>query len=537
MANQVLFKSPKGRLALGVDESELLDGEPLDIPKTDAINKAGGRAYQRKSKAALAQYVVTGCLNASYYADAETQLQTVLQLCKEVNPAFVARAAIYARTQGYMKDLPALLTAWLTQQGRDWLEPVFGRVIDNGRMLRNFVQILRSGQVGRKSLGSQPKRLIQNQLNSWTDRQLLGASVGNDPSLADILKLAHPKPATPERAAFYAHLIGKPHDAALLPEAVKALERFKNDLNAPVPDVPFQLLTALPLQPQHWVVIARQASWQMTRMNLNTFARHGVFQVDGMAQCIAERLRDPAAIRQARAFPYQMLNAYFMAEEGVPELVREALREALEVALENVPALSGPVYVLLDVSGSMSSPVTGYRPGATSNVRCVDVAALVAAAIWAKNPKTHILPFDTRLHQTDLCWKDGVLANAQMLADFGGGGTDCSLPLTWLNQQGALGDMVIYVSDNESWADPQHGGGTETMRQWDLFRRRNPKARLACIDLQPCMTVQAPPREDILNVGGFSDAVFEVLAHFAAGRWHGGHWLREIDAIKLSLVG
>jgi len=533
MANSVLFKSPKGRQALGIDESELSTGEPLDVPETDAINEAGGRAYLRKAKAALAHYVVTGCLNATYYADAETQLQTVLQLCAAVEPAFVAKAAIYARSRGYMKDMPALLTAWLAQHGRTWLEPAFAQVIDNGRMLRTFVQILRSGQVGRVSLGSQPKRLIQNWLNHATDRQLLGASVGQAPSLADIVKLAHPKPATPEQAMFYARLIGKPHNVALLPEAVKALERFRTDLDAPVPDVPFQLLTALPLQSRHWVAIARQASWQMTRMNLNTFIRHGVFKVDGMTQCIADRLRDPPTIRQARVFPYQLLNAYFMADQQLPSLVREALSEALEVALENIPALSGQIYVLLDVSGSMSSPVTGYRPGATSNVRCIDVAALIAAALWTKNPKTHILPFDTQLHQTDLRWKEGVFANAQALSRFGGGGTNCSLPLAWLNQQGALGDLVVYVSDNESWVDARRWGGTETMRQWQLFHRRNPKARLACIDLQPSMTVQAPSRKEILNIGGFSDAVFEVLTHFVADRWHGGYWLQEIDKIVI----
>lgn len=535
MANRVLLKSPKGRLALGVDDwypRAAADGP--DAPETDAANEAGGRAYARRSKAALAQYAVTGCLNTTYHASAETQLDTVLKLCAAVEPAFVAKAAVYARQKGHMKDMPALLTAWLAQHGPDWLEPAFTRVIDNGRMLRNFVQILRSGQVGRKSLGSRPKRLIQNWLNSRTDAQLLNASIGREPSLADVLKLAHPKPATPERAAFYARLIGGSHNPGLLPEAVKALERFKKDANAPIPEVPFGLLTALPLRPRHWVAIAQQAPWQTTRMNLNTFARHGVFETRRLTECIAERLRDPVAIRRARVFPYQLLIAMATLDKGVPEIVRDALREALEIALENVPELTGQVYVLLDVSGSMSSPITGYRPGATSAVRCVDVAALVAAAILAKNPRTRILPFDTQVHDLPLNWKNGVLTNAEKLAQLGGGGTACSAPLHRLNQQEAMGNLVIYVSDNESWADPQHGRGTETMRQWEWFRQRNPRARLACIDLQPYATTQVQNCDDILNVGGFSDAVFEVLARFAAGQWRGGHWVCEIEAVTLS---
>lgn len=517
MANKQLFQSKSGRLLL----------------EANARNEADGKAYALSPTAALAQYAATGCLNTTFYANAETQLNTVLQLCAEVEAVFVAKTAIYARQRGQMKDMPALLTAWLAQHGSDWLEPTFAKVIDNGRMLRNVVQIIRSGAMGRKSLGSRPKRLVQRWLNESSDSRLLAASVGNDPSLADVIKMVHPHPETPERAAFYAWLIGKPHEAALLPEAIKALERFKNDVEAPVPDVPFQLLTALPLRPQHWVAIACQASWQTTRMNLNTFARHEVFKVGGMGKRIAERLRDPATIRRARVLPYQLLSAYTMTGDAVPALVRDALQDALDVALENVPTLPGQVYVLLDVSGSMSSPVTGHRKGATTTIRCVDVAALMASALMAKNPATEILPFDTQVHAHRLNRRDSVLTNAQKLAEFGGGGTNCGLPLAELNLRNATGDLVIYVSDNESWADPQHGRGTETMHQWEIFRYRNPQARLVCIDIQPYGTVQAQTRDDVLNVGGFSDAVFGVLASFAAGQLGGDHWVREIEAVEV----
>jgi 60 kDa SS-A/Ro ribonucleoprotein len=53
------------------------------------------------------------------------------------------------------------------------------------------------------------------------------------------------------------------------------------------------------------------------------------------------------------------------------------------------------------------------------------------------------------------------------------------------------------------------------------------------IDLQPNATTQATAREDILNVGGFSDQVFEVMAEFAAGRLRSGHWVDAIEAVTL----
>ena len=73
--------------------------------------------------------------------------------------------------------------------------------------------------------------------------------------------------------------------------------------------------------------------------------------------------------------------AYNSADARVPAVVREALQDAMEAATRNVPKVEGKVYVCPDVSGSMLSPVTGYRKGSTTKVRCVDVAALVAATI------------------------------------------------------------------------------------------------------------------------------------------------------------
>ena len=59
-----------------------------------------------------------------------------------------------------------------------------------------------------------------------------------------------------------------------------------------------------------------------------------------------------------------------------------------------------------------------------------------------------------------------------------------------------------------------------------------PAARLVCIDLQPYGTTQARDRADILNVGGFSDAVFETLARFAAGEW-ARDWVAEVKEMEV----
>ncbi len=79
------------------------------------------------------------------------------------------------------------------------------------------------------------------------------------------------------------------------------------------------------------------------------------------------------------------------------------------------------------------------------------------------------------------------------------------------------------------------------MTEWQKFVRnqlRLPQAqrghaapKLICIDLQPNQTTQAPERSDILNIGGFSDAVFEVIHAFLNS--DADRFVTEIEAIEL----
>ena len=306
MANTQLFQSLRGRL----------------LPQATTSNHSLAPAYALSPRHQLAQLAATSALNQTFYADASEQLDLVKRLAETVDAEFVAKTALYARQVAHMKDMPVLLAALLATRDVSLLAQVFGRVVDNGKTLLSFVQMLRSGELGRKSLGTRPKKLVQDWLLNASEKRLLNAAVGNTPSLADVVKMVHPKPAEAWRAAWFAWLIGKPVDEAALPPITQAFERFKrslaNGVTAELPDVPFQMLTALALTAEQWAQIAATGSWQMVRQNLNTFARHGVFAIKGMDEVIAARLRDGNAIARARVLPYQLLAAYKATGEAAP---------------------------------------------------------------------------------------------------------------------------------------------------------------------------------------------------------------------------
>jgi len=99
----------------------------------------------------------------------------------------------------------------------------------------------------------------------------------------------------------------------------------------------------------------------------------------------------------------------------------------------------------------------------------------------------------------------------------------------------------VLVSDSESWVYQQRAfasganGSTGVVTEWQRFVQNQVRLqgesfagpKLVCIDLQ----TQAPERGDMLNVGGFSDAVFGVFAAFLND--DANRFVTEVEAVTL----
>lgn len=275
MANKNLFKTSPGQYT----------------PNTNTVNEAGGVAYKLSDAHALAQFACTGCFNGTYYVSAQDQLATVKKLLPNVDPELIAKVAVYSHEKSFMKDMPAFLCAHLAVRSPELLKKVFHRVVTNGKMLRNFAQILRSGELGRKSFGSVSKKLMQEWFRNKNSYNIFVNSIGNDPSLADVMRMVHPKPETPEKAALFAYLMGAEkhdgklvvfgknhktkeqtifyqHDWELLPDIVKLYENYKANGGDIPKGVPFEFLDSLGLGKEEWTEVAKSMTWQQDRKSV-----------------------------------------------------------------------------------------------------------------------------------------------------------------------------------------------------------------------------------------------------------------------------
>ncbi len=543
------------------------------VPAADTVNNAGGKAYRMTPEHALAQFAVTGCLSDTFYVTAADQLDTILSMVadKSVGAHFVAQVALYGRLQN-MKDAPVLLLACLAVCGEsDLFNRVAPTVCDTLKQVSNLVKVIRSGKVqgvfgtndgkGSTSLPQVVRKFVRSWLTSRDPDRLLNDSVGIDPKLPDLLQIAHPKPSTPEQAATFAYFLGKKLSAeqsAALPTSIRDFEAFKTakgeDRAKLIGWINFRLLDSLGLTDAEWLQIAQSASWQTARMNLNTFARHGVFGAKGMATKIAAKLSNKDEVKRAHAMPYQLFAAFKATEDNargyagygsrpatapteVPAECRLALQQAYETAVSLIPALPGHTAVAVDCSGSMGSHITGRQGNSKPSViTCNEGAALIAATIVRGSPNSSVMRFDYTATRVKINPLDSVMTNAAKIAA-NGGSTNCSAPVQLLLDAGEECDTIVIISDYESWKDSTdtHAG---LGRIWARYRAKFPRAKLICIDLSPNTTLQVKgDHEDgIYHIGGFADAVFPLIQRFARGE-NKATWLDTIKAIRLPEPG
>jgi hypothetical protein len=111
--------------------------------------------------------------------------------------------------------------------------------------------------------------------------------------------------------------------------------------------------------------------------NLRNFDQVGISEES--AQLVSTKLANADEVARSRQFPMQFVSAYKAVES---ERWKPALEKAVELSMVNVPRLPGKTLVLVDVSGSMVSAMTGR-----SELQRWEAAGIFGAAIATRAEK------------------------------------------------------------------------------------------------------------------------------------------------------
>lgn len=232
--------------------------------------------------------------------------------------------------------------------------------------------------------------------------------------------------------------------------------------------------------------------------NLRNIIEAGVDEkhMDKVLRAIA----DPVAVRKSKQLPFRYLSAY-KSLSSAGSMVYDALESAVDASVDNLPKLPGTTVIAVDVSGSMSSNISGK-----SDVRCCEVGMMLGVIANRICENAIFYTFNNSISQRRIATRNGILYTTLNEAQ-SYGGTDMGLPFQKMLRDGVKADRVIIISDeecNNPWRFPVQSLA-------DQYRKRTGNdIWVHAIDLMGYGTQQFHGAKTNI-IAGWSEKVFDFI--------------------------
>lgn len=505
---------------------DLFNRKKNPYAQADGTNPEGFPSFERSLEEAYLQVLLTNTLGGTYYANQRELFDEAVLLHLEIaekDPAFMARAILYARSEGLMRFQPIVGLAVLAKTDHDLFRAIFSDVIRTPGDLADFVEVVRGGVLP-GGMGRMIKTAVNHWLNSMSEYHAIKYNRGGQGySLRDILRVSHPKPVNFKQDAIFKWLVDSKawladEDARERTPQIDAFERLKRvEGNQEVARalitegrLPYEVVTGV-FRPDRetWVSLMQQMPYFALLRHLNTLQRADVLSEEANATYVAERLSNADALRKAKVLPFRVYTAYqqFTPARPTERRVQEALIDALEASMANMPNLGERVVVAPDVSGSMSGRISGR-----SVTRYIDIAGIFTAALLKSTPDAIILPFENDVVDVKLSARDSAITTAEKLARVGGGGTAVSAPISRLLAKRIPVDTFIGITDNVEWARDSYGN-QGFLPTWYAYKEQvAPEAKAFLLTIAPYRHAVAPESApDVFYTYGWNDSVLRFI--------------------------
>ncbi len=518
--------------------SHKLTPQSEPIPGTNQVpNSAGGYSWAVDDWMRLDRFLILGSEGGSYYLAERAltrQNAEAVERCIALDgPQVVERIAAVSHEGRAPKNEPAIFALAMAAKLGDFTTrrlalAALPRVCRTGTHLMHFAEYVQAfggwGRGTRTAVGrwfnDKPVAKLAYQLvkyqsrDGWTNR--------------DLLRLAHPRAATPEHDALYKWVVKGEADGT--PAIVQAFEQAKRATDAkeivrlirehelPRECVPTEHLT----DARVWEALLERMPMTAMIRNLATMTRAGLLApLSEATKTVVQRLEDEQKLAGARIHPIGILAALKTYATGhgargqhtwtpVGAIV-DALDAAFYATFRHVDPSGGRVLLALDVSSSMEGGTVAGVPGLTPRV-----AAAAMSLVTAATEQRHaFVAFQTQLTELTISpkWRlDRVVAATSGLPF---GGTNCALPMTWAMERRVEVDTFVIYTDSETWAGKPHPA--QALREYR--QRMGIPAKLVVVGMvSNGFTIADPNDAGMLDVVGFDTGAPSVIGDFARNK-------------------
>ncbi len=473
-------------------------------------NFANAKAYSMTPEYELYAAVVTTGLNGSYYESANSRLDRIIKLIQKCDPEFVAKLAIYARNNMYLRSIPLVLTVELAKRttGNSLVSSTVSKVVkraDEITELLAYYQFAnkRTGTKKLNKLSKQIQKGLVKSFNNFDEYQFAKYNKSTEIKLKDALFLVHPK-AKDEMQQVIFNKIAKDELATPYTWETELSKlgqtQFVNS---------FEKSRAIKRKWEE-LIASKRLGYMALMRNLRNILEANVSSSTIEMVCL--NLSNENAVKKAKQMPFRFLAAYRELQR-VNSQYTSAVLNALEIATmhsaKNIKGFSYSTRVVIacDVSGSMQQPISpkskvllydiGLMLGMLMHSQCKNVTAGMFGNTW----KTINMP------------QQSVLSNVQEFYRREGEvgySTNGYRVIESLIAKNQVMDKVMLFTDVQMWNS--NNTHHTFAKSWANYKRIAPNAKLYLFDLagygQQPINVQ---KNDVYLMAGWSDKVFDML--------------------------
>lgn len=392
-----------------------------DTKTIRTTNKSGHVAYSMQDKEKLITQVLTSFVNEEkFYGDNTRDMIETIKRVVVADPQFISNLAVFARREFNMRSVSHVLTTYLAHEPegkpfvRETLHGVCLRGDDPTEIMAFYLKTFG------KPVPNSLKKGIGDVLVTF-DEYTLAKYKGEEKAvkMRDLLCLCRPTPKDEAQSGLFKKCLEGELETPLTWESE---------------------LSAKGNNAETWekLIDSGKVGYMALLRNLRNIINANPKNIAK----VYDRLCDPIVVRKSRQLPFRFLSAYKSITGIGSSMAFDALETAVRSSCENIPKLKGLTVIAIDVSGSMTTSVSGK-----SDVSCVQIGAMLGLIANRICEDSIVYTFSDGLKKIPVGRNTSILENAIRLRTEGG--TNMTLPFMEIMRNKIKPDRVIVLSDNE----------------------------------------------------------------------------------------
>lgn len=449
------------------------------VTPAKTVNLAGGKAYKQSPELELVSILLTSFANDTFYKKANDTFETLKALIVKCDKLFVAKAAIYARTQFGMRSITHVAASELAKHisGEKWAKDFYAAVVYRPD---DMMEILSYHATHNGKVPNSIKKGFAKAFDKF-DKYALAKyrGEGKGYKLIDVVNLVHPVPVEKNKEAINALVKGE----------LKSFDTWETELSK-TGQIAANEEEKADLKKDVWVKLIREKKLGYFALLRNL--RNIIEQAPEIIKEALEQLTNEAAIKKSLVLPFRFLTAFEEIQKlNDGKIVREvliALNKAVDIAVSNVPVFNGETLVVLDVSGSMAG-----KPAQIGSL---------FSSVLIKSNNADFMVFSDNSQYRNVNPMDSTITIANSIR-FASGGTNFRSIFQTANKKY---DRVFILSDMQGWI----GYETPTKEFNEYKKTTGANPFVYSFDLNGHGTMQLP-EQNVICIAGFSEKVFDII--------------------------